>query len=210
MGKGDNLLHCAPDKGVGLPGNGCGHIVDTAHRRNDPDLVAHPHLAVRALETHKGHILRPVGFRWRLPCVLHRRHRLIAVLQQISQRRTHIVGMDPGPCGNLFFGIADTIAILEDFPACGNITHRHFMPGGNFLPGSDPTLPAGYLHRDGLPLGDGVQGHHHIVVVIYFYEILHTAALIPFSFMSSRYAVTASVSPGTWFKSCPWKSSLPR
>ncbi len=186
MREGDDLLHGAPgafplQPVVCLSCYGGGNIVDAAHGGDNPYLVAHAHLAVGTVEAHEGHVagFLPGGFRLR-------NHRLIGILQQIPQSSPYIVGVNPRACLYRLFCVADAVAVFDDLSSLGDIADRHLMTCGNLLKSRYLFLTALDPDAYGLPCGNSLQSHHHIVVVVYFYEILHNAALMPFALISSR------------------------
>ena len=200
----NDLLHPFPygsalrggKPGIGPRRNGSGYIVHTAHGGNNPDLVADTRPAVRAQEAHKGTLLPRL-----LP--LFCQNGFISVLQQIPQSGFEIVGVNPSAGPDILLRIADTVSVFDDAAALRDIENRHLMPCRYLLQGRDlpdllfrPVLIPDSDAQD-LPRRYGLQRHHHIVLFVNFYKILHNAALIPFSLISFRYAVTAPASPGT-------------
>ena len=138
------------------------HTVDTAHRRDDPYLVAYADtaLSAKAPECGRGTASLPGG------------HDPAVCYGFAIERGGQIMGVYPLTAGNIRAGVSDGISVLHHRCAAGNICQRYLMSLRNIHAERHP-LAAG-LHGS---TGDQwLQGHCHIVVRIDLQNTAHWAA----------------------------------
>ena len=167
MGEGVDPVDGPRLEPLGLPLDGPGHVVYTAHGGDDPDLVAHRRPAVLpsvALEQQvvgggQGGVVR-----------------LIAVLQYAPQAGLDVVGVRPPPGGDVLLGHADGRPILDYSPARGDVGQGELVPLGDVLQQGDGLA----VHLEGGPGGQGRQSHRHQVAGMDLDKGFHGYFTFPF------------------------------
>ena len=133
-----------------VPHHLLGHIVDAAHGRDDPDLVAHRCAAVLAAVAEEGLRLNS----------RHGRHiRLIGVFLLAGEVGFHVVGVHPRAGIHRGRGMADRITVFDDCRAFRNRLERDFMPLRDVLRRSDGHIAC----LQGLALADRMQRNGYVI-----------------------------------------------
>ena len=168
VGEGNNLLHTACDVSIGLLCDSLCHIVDTANGGNDPDLIAHTHLAVGPYKALKESLP--------LHRLLHL-HRLVGILQQVAQTGLKIVHVDPLALAHGHLHRANGTAVFDHRLSLCQILQCHLMTCRDLSHGRD-SFPC---HVDLCPHCYGIDCHCNIVSLIDS-KHLHIRSAPPWSF----------------------------
>ncbi|VTT27652.1 Uncharacterised protein [Klebsiella pneumoniae] len=142
------------------------NAVDAAYRRQDPQLVADPHLpagtavnlhlTVRSLRRQRGE------------------SRLIMIVVEIVEIGARIVRVDNLPGGDRLGSMADRQAVLHHPFAPGQRLQRKFMPAPHRLFQHQRLLTL----ADALPFLQVAQRHGNIVEAVDLNDALHVSALV--------------------------------
>ena len=124
MGKGGDSFDRAGNQGLRLLLNGCGNVVDAAHGRDDPELVAHGSASVGPAEALEEPLFRGRSLR-DLP--------VVGVGQQVAQPGLDIMDMYPLPGQDLLFGDADGTAVFDDLSALRDLFQGELVSLGDVL-----------------------------------------------------------------------------
>ena len=195
MGEGIKAVDGPCHKILIVPHHLLDHIVDAAHRGNDPDLIADGGAAILSAEALEGlrlHLFRECEA-WG-----------IGVLHLTFQVGLYVMGVHPGSRSGILGGMTDRKAIFYhiftlfdgkkgDLMALGDV-HKSFN--------SDPS------GGDLLAFCDGVESHCHVVQIrnpycfhISNYRQLANAAFAPSVRIIFKSAVTVSSSPAIFVRS---------
>ena len=163
VGPGVYPVHASLQLRPQAAGQGLGNSVDTAHRGDNPKLIADSHTASSAAVALE--VLRRQGGRSAL-------HHLGRYGSTDVQAGAQVVGVYPLPRLNGRLGPADGIAVFDhSFPGRdGN--QRRLMSLGDILAGRDLRS----LHGDGFVRPDGLQSHGHIVLRVNAQRPAHASA----------------------------------
>lgn len=82
--------------------------------------------------------------------------------------------------------VSNEVPMFDYLPTFGNISDNHLMACGNLLKDGNCLRVTVPLHANLFSFEQRPQNHHHIVPIVYFYEIPYIAILIPFALMSFR------------------------
>ena len=122
VGEGYDGVDASRGQVPGAAGDGCGHIIHTAHGWNDPELVAHARLSVRtAVALEKGFL-----------CGSDSRVRgVISIGKNAVQRCFQVMGVHMGALRDVFCGDADGFSVFDHGSSPGDIPESEFMSGGD-------------------------------------------------------------------------------
>ena len=127
------------------------HIIDTAHGRDDPDLISRADLTVRTHEALEG--LDRHG-------LLLRHRRLVGILHLAGQIRLHIVGMHPLTRLHILGGVTDGNAVLDDLALCRDRRDGYLVSLWDVLRCDEVNV----VDLDFITLRDRSDGHDDIVL----------------------------------------------
>ena len=145
------MIDSGTNKKLHIPFQHLCYVIDTADRRQDPQLVADPDPPVlpRVAQECPGRHFRQLCFLGRIP----------GIGQGFRQIGFQILDMHMGPPGNRFYGMTDGKTILDDVFSLCNVAKSNLMAGGNLLHGGNTALRQG---KDGAR-SQGFQSNRHIV-----------------------------------------------
>ena len=142
--------------------------IDTANRRNDPDLIADAHAPVFARIACKCiAFCRRTGFFFLF-------FRMIRILQQASQTAFYIMRMQPGTLQNILFCHSNGKTILAHSFTCFDCTKRNLMARRNIL--LNKKLFSAQRHA--ASFGKILQCYHCIILWMYLINFCHSCHLM--------------------------------
>ena len=205
MREGVYALHPSPHQRLRTTLQGAGHVVDTAHGGQNPQLVAHAHTPVPARIARKGSG-SPGGKRLSM--------RVVLVFQLAGEQRAQIVHMHVASLRNIGFGLADGKAVFDHMLPFVHGVEGHLVAGGNVIEQRD-GFP---VNLDGIARLQGGERYGDRIVGTDFEHVTHgqppkrsvITARMPRASTSFSAVATAVSSPGTCVRSCPKKSVLLR
>ena len=196
MREGVHALHPAAHQRLRAALQGAGHVVDAAHGRQNPQLIANAHAAVLARIAREGGG-RLGGKRLSVGVVL--------VFQLAGEQGAQVMHMHMAPLGDVGFGLADGKAVFDHVLPRAHGAQGYLMPRGNIVQQRD-DLP---VYLNGIARLQRYERHGDRVAGTDFQHFTHgqppkrsvITDRMPRVSTSSNAAATAASSPGTCVRS---------